>query len=74
MFDNGDESLSLSDVTDAARSAVGRSQDDECDFCGASEGSMIVNREENHPDVQSPPVVRCKTCYNDPDTYPEDEL
>lgn len=68
MF-GSDDDQSLSDVVDGVKSAVTRSQDDECDFCGSSEGSVIVSRGEHHPDVDSPPVVRCKECYNDPETY-----
>lgn len=67
-----DESIGLGDIADGIESRVGRTQDDECDFCGSSEGSMVVSRNENHPDVDgSPPVVRCKSCYNDPETYPD---
>jgi len=68
----GQDDSSLSNTFDELKSKVTRSQDEECDFCSSSEGSVIVSREEVHPDVSSsPPVVRCKTCYNDPDTYPE---
>lgn len=70
--DDDDESMGLSDLYDDMRSRLGRTQDDGCDFCGETEGSMIVDREANHPDVDdSPPVVRCKSCYNDPEAYPE---
>lgn len=68
--DDSDEDRELSDVVESVRAAATRSTDDECDFCGSSEGSVIVSRGEQHPDVSSsPPVVRCHDCYNDPETY-----
>lgn len=73
MFDRDDDSGSFSDIIEGMRARSTRSQDEECDFCGSSEGSVIVTRDEHHPDVpDSPPVVRCKACYNDPSTYPSE--
>ena len=74
MFGRDDDGGSFEDVIDSVKSRATRTQDEECDFCGASEGSMIVSREENHPDVStSPPVVRCRDCYNDPSTYYDED-
>lgn len=68
--DDDDDGRDWSDIIEGIKADSSRSQDDECDFCGSSEGSVIVNREESHPDVGgSPPVVRCKECFNDPETY-----
>jgi len=73
MFDRGDDSGTFEDVIDSVKSKFGRTQDKSCDFCGTSEGSMVVNRTEVHPDVESPPVVRCRDCFNDLSTYPEED-
>lgn len=69
--DNGDDGPGFAEeVEQITQSLYTRSQDDECDFCGASEGSMTVHKDERHPDVTgSPPVVRCHDCHNDPETY-----
>lgn len=75
MFGRDDDSGSFGDIVESVKARSTRSQDDECDFCGSSEGSVIVNRDESHPDVSgSPPVVRCRDCFNDPDTYPDDDV
>ena len=69
MFGNDDESI-FGDSLENIRSRRYRSQEEECDFCESSEGSVVVDREENNPDVPgSPPVVRCRECFNDPETY-----
>lgn len=56
-----DDSPSLSEqLRDAVgMSKVKRSQDDECDDCGTSEGSVITSKEEG--------FSLCRSCFNDPD-------
>lgn len=72
MFDR-DGDVDIGDAISDMKSRLGRTQDEDCDFCGTSEGSVIVSREEDHPDIgSSPPVVRCNDCYNDPETYPDE--
>jgi len=55
-------------IADQLREMVGssktsRSQDDECDHCGASEGSVITSKEDNWS--------LCRECYNDPEVLSE---
>ena len=71
MFERGnDDDSSLSDALENIRSSITRTQDSECDFCGSSDGSVIKSKDEAHPEVAgSPPVVRCRDCYNNPETY-----
>jgi len=73
MFRRDDDSGSFGDIVDEVKARSTRSQDETCDFCGSSEGSVIVSRGEHHPDVSdSPPVVRCRDCFNDISTYPSE--
>lgn len=46
-----------------------RTQDDDCDECGAAEGSMIYL--PDWPGGGSKTL--CRSCYNDPDVWPDDE-
>lgn len=75
MFrDNDDDGPGMDEVIDDVQARRGRTQDRDCDFCGTSEGSVIVDRELSHPDVRgSPPVCWCRDCFNDPETHPSDE-
>lgn len=41
-----------------------RTQEQDCDFCDTTRGSVIVDRERE--------VARCSGCHNDPETFEED--
>lgn len=64
MSEESDDPLGFGDVVGSVESRIGRSTDRDCDYCGTSEGSVTVDRDED--------VARCRECYNDPSTYDVD--
>lgn len=56
MFGSDDDEESLADIVEGVQSRETRTQDRDCDICGTSEGSVIVDREED--------VARCNDCWN----------
>lgn len=64
MFDNGrteDNAMDLGEINERLQSGTTRSKDRNCDICGESNGSVIVERKTD--------TARCSPCFNDPETW-----
>lgn len=65
MFGSDEDDRDLGDIVEGTQSRETRVQDRDCDICGASEGSVILDRDTD--------TARCNDCWNDPDTWEDDD-
>lgn len=54
----------LQSMMQSVETKISRSKDRDCDFCGKSEGSVTVDDYG---------VARCRTCFNNPDKWPDED-